>query len=83
MHQENADNSTHKDVEALNLQILLVARSVARQSPAEAHLRFGLEPGEVQLLAGADVEGLRRLAGQGRATFRPMFSARDLLAVAA
>ena len=83
MSSMHADVTTHKDVQALSLQLLLVARQVARDSPAEAHIRFGLEPDEVKLLVDADVDRLRLLSSQGKATFRPMFTCRDLVAVAA
>lgn len=75
------ESSIHRDVQALSLQLLLVAREVARASPAEAHLRFGLEKGEVDMLREADVEGLRTLSNQGTLTFRPLFSRLDLMAM--
>jgi len=77
------ESTVHKDVQALNLQLLLIARELARVSPAEAYIRFGLEPDELELLADADVERLRTLSSQGKATFRPNFTSRDILAVAA
>jgi len=75
--------TTHKDVQALSFQLLLIARQIARESPAEAHIRFGLEPEEVKMLVNADVDRLQSLSAQGKATFRPMFTSRDFLALAA
>ena len=73
--------TAHSDLDSMNLQLLLVAREMARTSPAEAHIRFGLDANEVELLKRADIDKLRLMSSQGKASFRPMFSSRDLCLV--
>lgn len=75
-------STTHRDVAAISLELLLLAREVARVSLAEAHVRFGLDRKEAEALRDADVEGLRALASQGRMLFRPRFTANELEACA-
>jgi hypothetical protein len=59
-----------QDIAKLNYDYLMLARLCANESPIEASLRFGLEPDEVEAIAGMSVERIREYAAAGMALFR-------------
>lgn len=60
-----------KDIEALNLQMLHIARELAIDNPTQAAMLFGLSEESVNRLATMGVESIRTLAVSHRLQFTP------------
>lgn len=58
------------DLARLNFEYLLLARECARSNPVEAAWRFGMDRGQIEILATLTIEKIRELADNCRAAVK-------------
>lgn len=70
---------THKAITQMNLSWLMLCREMAKDSLAEAALRFGVEPEVAKAIRDSEVGDLAALADTGIIAFKPAFDVCALL----
>lgn len=64
------NDQTSKDIQDLNITYLFCLREMAREDPAEAAVRFGVEQSLAKAVAELSIEGIREIANPAMLQFK-------------